>query len=258
MGNTTFFGAGLTVDTTKPFTVVTQFITNDGTTTGTLVEIKRFYVQNGNVIPNSQSDIAGVSGNSITDSFCAAQKTAFGDTNEFAIKGGLATMGAALKKGMVLVMSIWDDHTANMLWLDAPYPPTKSPSAAGVTRGACSASSGVPADVEANSPGASVTYSNIKWGPINSTYSGTLVGGGSSGSSSSSSSTKASTSTSTKASSSSTKAATSTTSTASSTSTALAAQYAQCGGYPGIFNGPYACVSPYTCVYSSPYYSQCL
>lgn len=173
MGDTSFYGKGLTVDTSSKFTVVTQFITNDGTTTGTLSEIRRFYVQNGVVIPNSQSSVAGVTGNSISDSFCAAQKTAFGDTNDFQTKGGLATVSAALKTGMVLVMSIWDDHAAQMLWLDAPYPPTKDASAPGVTRGTCSPSSGAPTDVETNSASASVTFSNIKWGPINSTYTGT-------------------------------------------------------------------------------------
>lgn len=173
MGDTTFYGAGLTVDTTKKFTVVTQFITNDGTTSGTLSEIRRFYVQNGVVIPNSQSTVSGVTGNSLSDTFCAAQKTAFGDQNVFATKGGMATMGASLKKGMVLVMSVWDDHTADMLWLDAPYPPTKDASAPGVSRGTCGASSGAPKDVESASASASVTYSNIKWGPINSTYTGT-------------------------------------------------------------------------------------
>ncbi|PMD18821.1 glycoside hydrolase family 7 protein [Hyaloscypha hepaticicola] len=79
-------------------------------------------------------------------------------------------MGAALKKDMVLVMPVWDDHTANMLWLDGPYPPTKDASAPGVARGSCSASSGVPSDVESHSPNASVIFSNIKWGPINSTF----------------------------------------------------------------------------------------
>jgi cellulose 1,4-beta-cellobiosidase len=64
-----------------------------------LSEVKRFYVQNGVVIPNSDADVTGVTGNSITDSFCAAQKTTFGDTNEFAVKGGLATMSASLQKG---------------------------------------------------------------------------------------------------------------------------------------------------------------
>lgn len=79
-------------------------------------------------------------------------------------------MGASLKKGMVLVMSIWDDHTANMLWLDAPYPPTKDASLPGVSRGSCSRDSGNPTDVERDHPGASVTFSAIKWGPIGSTF----------------------------------------------------------------------------------------
>lgn len=170
MGALDFYGKGLTVDTGSKFTVVTQFITSDGTSSGTLSEIKRFYVQNGKVIPNSASTIAGVEGNSLTDSFCDAQKTAFGDGNQFKAKGGLANMGASLKKGMVLVMSIWDDHTANMLWLDAPYPPTKDASTPGVARGTCDPASGAPTDVEAKSGTASVTYSNIKWGPIGSTF----------------------------------------------------------------------------------------
>lgn len=63
MGNTSFYGPGKTIDTTKKFTVVTQFLTSDGTANGDLTEIKRFYVQNGVTYANSQSDIAGVSGN---------------------------------------------------------------------------------------------------------------------------------------------------------------------------------------------------
>lgn len=233
MGDTSFYGAGLMVDTNRVFTVVTQFITSDGTSSGTLNEIRRFYVQNGKVVPNSLSKISGVKGNSITESFCAAQKTAFGDTNQFAAKGGLATMSKALAKGMVLVMSIWDDHTASMLWLDAPYPPSKSPSAPGVTRGTCSASSGAPPDVEANSSGASVTYSNIKWGPINSTYTGGL--GTIPGTPSSSSSTAPAT---------------------SPTSGAGVAKYGQCGGSG--YSGATSCISGTTCTVVNPYYSQCL
>jgi len=41
---------------------------------------------------------------SITDDFCTEQKTAFGDTNSFADRGGLAGMGESLEAGMVLVM----------------------------------------------------------------------------------------------------------------------------------------------------------
>lgn len=171
MGNESFYGAGKTVDTNSKFTVVTQFITNDGTDTGTLSEIRRVYVQNGVVIQNSQSDISGVEGNSITDSFCKAQKTAFGDTDSFETRGGLATMGKAFERGMVLVLSIWDDYAAEMRWLDAPYPATASATKAGVTRGTCSADSGVPATIESASGDASVTFSNIKVGHLKTTFS---------------------------------------------------------------------------------------
>jgi hypothetical protein len=136
-----------------------------------LTEIKRFYVQGGTVIPNSQSTIANVTGNSITTAFCDAQKAAFGDNYSFKTHGGMTSMSTAMAGGMTLVMSVWDDHYANMLWLDSTYPTTKT--APGGPRGTCAVTSGVPADVEAQSPGASVTYSNIKFGPINSTFSAT-------------------------------------------------------------------------------------
>ncbi|KAI1363968.1 cellulose 1,4-beta-cellobiosidase [Xylaria arbuscula] len=163
-GDTSFYGAGLTIDTTQKITVVTQFIESSGS----LSEIKRFYVQNGEVIPNSESTISGVSGNSITQDYCDAQKTAFGDENIFNQRGGLAGMGEALSDDMVLVMSIWDDHAANMLWLDSTYPVDSTN--LGAERGTCDTSSGVPADVESSAPNSSVTYSNIRFGPLNSTY----------------------------------------------------------------------------------------
>jgi cellulose 1,4-beta-cellobiosidase len=61
MGNQTFLKAGgAFIDTKKKFTVVTQFITSDGTSSGDLSEIKRFYMQNGKVYGNSKSTIPGV------------------------------------------------------------------------------------------------------------------------------------------------------------------------------------------------------
>ncbi|KAJ3008705.1 hypothetical protein NUW54_g3056 [Trametes sanguinea] len=95
---------------------------------------------------------------------------AFGDTNSFEKLGGLQQMGASFDKGMVLVMSIWDDHEAQMLWLDSDYPLDKDPSTPGVSRGPCPTSSGKPTDVESQSPDATVVFSNIKFGPIGSTY----------------------------------------------------------------------------------------
>jgi cellulose 1,4-beta-cellobiosidase len=164
-GDKSFYGKGLKIDTSKKITVVTQFIKGSN---GKLSEIKRFYVQNGKTIPNSQSTISGVTGNSITENYCNAQKTAFGDTNIFKSRGGLAGMGDALAKDMVLVMSVWDDHASNMLWLDSTFPTDST--APGTARGTCATSSGVPADVESQSGSASVIYSNIKFGPINSTF----------------------------------------------------------------------------------------
>lgn len=170
MGVRDFYGKGKTVDTSKKFTVVTQFIGNGGT-----MEIKRYYVQNGRVIANSQSTIPGVTGNSITTEFCDAQKAAFGDVDPFKAHGGMANMASALTKGMVLVMSLWDDHHSNMLWLDSSYPTDADPEKPGIARGECETTSGVPSDVESNSPDATVIYSNIKYGPINSTFTGTFV-----------------------------------------------------------------------------------
>jgi cellulose 1,4-beta-cellobiosidase len=171
MGNETFYGPGMTVDTKSKVTVVTQFITADGTDSGALSEIKRIYVQDGKVIANSASEIAGVEGSSITEEFCAAQKKAFKDEESFTAHGGLAGMGKGLDQGMVLVMSLWDDHHSNMLWLDGEkYPTDADASTPGVPRGTCATTSGDPDTVEKEHANAKVTYSNIKVGPIGSTF----------------------------------------------------------------------------------------
>ena len=75
-----------------------------------------------------------------------------------------------MKNGMVLVMSLWDDHDANMLWLDSNYPLDKDPSAPGVNRGPCPTDSGVPADMESNYPDSNVVFSKIRVGDLDSTY----------------------------------------------------------------------------------------
>jgi cellulose 1,4-beta-cellobiosidase len=232
MGNTSFYGAGMTVDTKSKFTVVTQFLTSSD---GSLSDIKRFYVQNGRVIPNSVSNIAGVSGNSVTADFCKAQKSVFGDIDDFGAKGGLKQMGAALRAGMVLVMSIWDDHASSMLWLDSTFPVTGT--GPGAKRGSCSTSSGVPAEVEANAGNSKVVFSNIRFGPVGSTFNTGNTGGGGSTSQPPTQST------------------TRTTSQPAPTGGTVA-HYAQCGGIG--YTGATACVSPYTCNVVNPYYSQCL
>jgi len=106
---------------------VTQFITADGSETGLLSSIKRFYLQDNKVIPNSVSNIANVPAqNSIDDAYCAAQKSAFGDTNTFAAMGGLKTISDSMDRGQVLVLSICVDYKTDMLWLDGSTPAGRS------------------------------------------------------------------------------------------------------------------------------------
>nr|BAF57469.1 putative glycosyl hydrolase family7 [uncultured symbiotic protist of Cryptocercus punctulatus] len=171
LGDKSFFGVGKTVDSSKPVTVVTQFVTSNGQDSGILSETRRKYVQGGKVIENSKVNVAGITaGNSVTDTFCNEQKKAFGDNNDFEKKGGLGALSKQLDAGMVLVLSLWDDHSVNMLWLDSTYPTNAAAGALGTERGACATSSGKPSDVESQSPDATVTFSDIKFGPIDSTY----------------------------------------------------------------------------------------
>merc|ERR1712113_76871 len=91
MGNTSFYGRGpwFIIDTEKPMTVVTQFITSDGTDTGDLVEIRRFYKQEGKIIHSPPTTILGANAvDSITDEFCHDKKVLFEDINDFQRKGG--------------------------------------------------------------------------------------------------------------------------------------------------------------------------
>ncbi|KAG9698486.1 cellobiohydrolaseI, partial [Aureobasidium melanogenum] len=168
-GAQNFFGPGKTVDSKSKMTVVTQFVTNDNTATGTLTAIRRLYVQNGKVIQQANTNVAGITQtNQITDSFCKQQKAVTGDPDSFSQKGGLAGFSKDLDAGMALVFSVWDDYDANMLWLDSTYPVGSNK--VGAARGTCPTTSGKPSDVESQQGNAAVTFSNVKFGPIGSTY----------------------------------------------------------------------------------------
>ena len=182
-GAKTYYGPGLTVDTAKPFTVVTQFVTSDGTPAGDLTEIRRLYVQGGRVIPNAgvsattsvasqyaaaaarrdtaAAPDAAAAGGAITQDFCTAR-----NASSFLRLGGMAGMGGALGRGMVLVFSIWNSAGDFMNWLDSG------------SNGPCSNTSGDPALIVAGSPDVSVTFSNVRWGDIGSTFNATGGPGG--------------------------------------------------------------------------------
>ncbi|KAF2475899.1 glycoside hydrolase family 7 protein [Lindgomyces ingoldianus] len=133
-GQRNFWGPGQTVDTSKPFTVITQFQASGGR----LSSITRKYVQNGRQITSGSISNCGSEGST----------------------GGLAGMGAALGRGMVLAISIWNDATQQMSWLDSG------------NNGPCRSGEGSPSNIQAQHPGTHVVYSNIKWGDIGSTTRG--------------------------------------------------------------------------------------
>lgn len=172
MGDKEFYGPGsfFTLDSTKLMTVVTQFLTDDGTDNGNLVEIRQFYLQDGKLISHASSSIPGVEGDSVTDALCKNQKTAFGSVDHFQVKGGLRSMGSALKRGMVLSLSLWDDYSTQMRWLDATFPPDAASDGVGVARGPCDGSSSNPDSLRRVHRDAYVKYTNIKYGELNSTY----------------------------------------------------------------------------------------
>lgn len=142
-------------------------------------------------------------------------------------------MGDAFAKGMVLVMSLWDDYEVNMHWLNSPFPTDAPIDKPGVARGPCSITSGKPEDVERDTPGATVVFSNVRTGTLGSTYSGVLQPGGGtgSGSSSSSSSTSRSSSTTSRATTTTSRATTTTTRSSTTTTPAggVAQKWEQCG-----------------------------
>jgi cellulose 1,4-beta-cellobiosidase len=167
-----FWGPGseYKIDSTKPVTVTTQFITEDGTDNGQVTQVRQFYTQNGKVIEHPQYNVNGNKHDRITDEFCADWVAETQDGTNFLDKGGMKTISESLETGVVLVMSLWDDHYANMLWLDSTYPVDSSDP--GAFRGTCSTDSGVPKDVESKQGSAKVKFSDIKWGPLGSTTDG--------------------------------------------------------------------------------------
>jgi cellulose 1,4-beta-cellobiosidase len=174
LGSQFFYGPGLGyhLDSTKPFTVVTQFLTANHNDESPLVEIKRFYIQNGKIIDNPSAPYLSGSYNSLSDDFCAAEAKAFGETS--AKQERLASIGAALDRGLVLTLSLSVDDKENMLWLDGDYPANGDISQPGVSRGTCPNTSGRPSDVEEQFADASVKYMNIRYGAIGSTFSSSV------------------------------------------------------------------------------------
>lgn len=139
------------VDTRRPFTVVTQFPAD---AEGRLESIHRLYVQDGKVIESYVVDAPGLPRtDSLNDEFCAATGAA-----RYLDLGGTAGMGDAMTRGMVLAMSIWWDESGFMNWLDSGE------------AGPCLPDEGDPKNIVKVEPSPEVTYSNLRWGEIGSTF----------------------------------------------------------------------------------------
>jgi len=161
-GDTTFYGPGsnFAVDSTKTITVTTQFHADQG---GGLSEIVQLFTVDGAVINRRSVTVGGSTFDSITTDYCTTEDKAYSGSGTFSSSGGLEMMGRSLDRGMVLVMSLWNDPTSNMLWLDGT-----SGTGDGSVRGPC----GTTDDSQDSSSesAAGVTYSNFKFGDLDSTY----------------------------------------------------------------------------------------
>ncbi|KAF6806258.1 glycosyl hydrolase family 7 [Colletotrichum musicola] len=142
-------GADFKVDTTRKFTVVTQFPAEGGK----LKELRRMYIQDGKVVQNNVVAIEGPPKvNFINDEYCKAM-----GADMFTTLGGMTGMGESMSRGMVLALSIWWDKATFMEWLDQGQ------------AGPCNATEGNPTNVVKLEANPEVTFSNIRFGEINST-----------------------------------------------------------------------------------------
>lgn len=144
------FGSQFKVDTSKPFTVITQFITADGTDRSDIVTMRRLYKQNGKTID----------GGFLTAESIRGHKTKFNEVNHYEQLGGFKAMTESFRRGMVFVISLWDDSSVNMMWLDSTFPKdSKDP---GAVRGRCDPNRGDIWWLRRTFPTSQYTLSNFR------------------------------------------------------------------------------------------------
>jgi cellulose 1,4-beta-cellobiosidase len=153
-GHKKFYGPGedYAVNTQKPFTIVTEFREKNGELEG----MYQSYYQNGKKI--EQPEYGFGSGNAMTDDFCKKSFEAHSEVPLFQQKGGMKQFSKAVKRGMTMVVSFWDDMATNMNWLDSGK------------RGTCNPDLGDPKNLREKHPDASFGVRNVRWGPIGSTH----------------------------------------------------------------------------------------
>merc|ERR1711934_968468 len=107
-------GSDYTVNTNKPFAIITQFKeTKDGDLDG----MYQYYIQGGKTI--HPPDYGFGSDNVMTNDFCKKALDRPGEAQYFFDHGGMPQFSKAVKNGMTMVVSFWDDMASNMNWLDS-------------------------------------------------------------------------------------------------------------------------------------------
>ncbi len=137
------YASSFSIDTSKVFTVKTKFVVGGDK----LKFINRTFVQDGKT----------VDGGFLSDDVIAVNKAKFTEKNYHKTLGGLSAFDL---NGLNLVVSLWDDYSAKMAWLDGVYPPGSTK--AGDRRGPCAADKRDPTYLRANYPNSKVKLSNFK------------------------------------------------------------------------------------------------
>jgi len=154
MGHKNFYGPGekYTVNTKKPFAIVTEFREKDGDLEG----MYQYYYQGGKKIP--QPEYKYGSCNAMTNEWCKKMFADKHDDTFFLDHGGMPQFSKAVKRGMTMVMSFWDDMATDMNWLDSGE------------RGTCAKGDGDPRLLRELHPDASFGIRHVRWGPIGTTH----------------------------------------------------------------------------------------
>lgn len=155
-GRRTVYGLGNTfeINTMKPITVRTQFITDSN---NNIIKVKQFLEQGKKIVVGAELD----------DTIIYSQSKKYNEPDHFHDLGGFKTMTDSLSRKHVLILSLWDDSNVNMRWLDSIYP-------VGSTRpedyrGPCSTEDTNILTLRKKFPKSRVIYSNIQINDMKST-----------------------------------------------------------------------------------------
>ncbi|KAF4810835.1 Exoglucanase 1 [Colletotrichum tropicale] len=162
LGVTDFYGIEGDVDTSKKFTVVTQFAAD---------KITKFFIQDGKRIDAPSPALPKFPDvNGLSRDYCRIKTVEFSEPDIFEALGGVARQNDILRRPMVMALSIQDDYYAWNLWLDSTYPVDIGNNPGG-TRGPCPWQENDPNDLDTQWTWskAKIAWSNIRFGPIGST-----------------------------------------------------------------------------------------